>query len=153
MKKRFPFVSLILMTGITALLFFFSGQDGEHSGDLSLKVAQWLYGRLPLDKWIELSAFHAFVRKLAHFTLFMIFGFGAAGLASFFYREPLCRLAIVLLLGSVLAGSDEIHQLFSAERCGCVPDVLLDTSGAAFGFLVRWFFDWLCQIIKKRMQT
>ena len=141
------------MAGIVALLFFFSGQDSEHSGGLSLKVARWLYGLFSLDRWFELTAFHAFVRKLAHFTLFMVFGFGAAGFASFYYHEPVCRLAVVLMLGSVLAGTDEIHQLFSAGRCGCVPDVLLDTSGAAFGFLVRWFFDWLCHTIKNKMQT
>ena len=153
MKKHFPFVSLLLMAGIVALLFFFSGQDSEHSGGLSLKVAQWLYKLFSLERWLALTAFHSFVRKLAHFTLFTVFGFGAAGLASYYYNEPLCRLGIVLILGSILAGSDEIHQLFSAGRCGCVPDVLLDTSGAAFGFLVRCFFDWLCHTIKNKMQS
>ena len=46
------------------------------------------------------------------------------------------RLALVF--AALYASTDEFHQTFVPSRQGSVWDVLLDTSGAAFGLLLLW---------------
>ena len=48
------------------------------------------------------------------------------------------KAALVLALVALYAASDEFHQAFVPSREASVWDVLLDTSGAAFGLLCLW---------------
>ncbi len=84
---------------------------------------------------------HYTIRKSAHFA-----EYGMLGLLvwRWLYYEPLaaaCRsriYATALLICALYAASDEFHQLFVPGRQAAVHDVLLDTSGAAFGLLLLW---------------
>jgi len=72
------------------------------------------------------------LRKLAHLTEYAILG---ALLA-----RALTRPALAVLLGSLYAVTDEIHQHFVPGRHAAWYDVLLDTAGVAVGVLAwrRW---------------
>lgn len=136
MKRRFPAFSLFMMALAVCSMGFFSGQSGASSGHLSELVARFFYTHLPLEPLVAFPAFHHFIRKLAHFTLFAVFGFGAEGLGFYLFRRHGWVFAI--LFGAFFAGCDELRQfLFAIERHGCLTDVLIDTSGAAFGALVH----------------
>jgi VanZ family protein len=68
------------------------------------------------------------LRKVGHFLEYAVLGallFRAVG------REP-----VALLLGSLYAATDEIHQAFVPGRLGSPLDWLIDTAGAAAGVLV-----------------
>ncbi len=76
---------------------------------------------------------HYGVRKTAHFVEYTVLGFlmwralraeGAGPPRQFFLALALCAL---------YAASDEFHQSFVKGREASVRDVLIDSSGAAFG--------------------
>lgn len=76
------------------------------------------------------------VRKMAHFTIYMILGILVTLLVReyniSFYKCILISL-LVCLLYSI---SDEIHQTFVTGRSGEVRDVLIDTCGSFIGIFV-----------------
>ena len=74
-NKRFIFITITLIW--TAVIFSFSLQSGEVSGDLSGSVLEALLGFfMPgvLESPEKLELFHLILRKCAHFTEFMILG-------------------------------------------------------------------------------
>lgn len=134
-NKRVIF--LILTFIWSAVIFSFSLQPGEVSGDLSGSVLEKLLGFfMPgvLENPEQLELFHIILRKCAHFTEFMILG-------------VLCSIALncmkvgykgVVGLGYCLfiASLDETLQLFVNGRAGRVQDVLIDSAGALTGILI-----------------
>ena len=125
---------------IVALYVFFiwsnSLQNGEVSGSLSEQVTRLIVSLLE-NVGITVKDFglaHHVVRKLAHFSEFMLLGI----LVSFANRtQPLFstdRKALVLFMLVPLL--DEGIQLFVPGRAGVMTDVLIDTSGYLTGWLV-----------------
>jgi len=91
----------------------------------------------PLVRWIspsassaEIMSVHRLVRKFGHSLVpagaFAILVIGPLR------RRPLTALAICALF----AVTDEFLQAFNPARTGSILDVLLDASGASFGYLV-----------------
>ena len=135
----------ILFTAATLLwmgmIFSMSAADGEQSGGMSAKVCQWIGKTMhaDFDQWTEVrqqefvEKLQYPIRKTAHFTEYMILGillyltlrtWGAGGRKAFL---------LVLLIGVLYAGSDELHQCFVADRSGNFLDVLLDSTGVLTG--------------------
>ena len=69
-----------------------------------------------------------FLRKIAHTAEYALLG-------ALLYRATR-RPAAALLLASVYAVTDEIHQTFVAGRHGSPVDWLIDTAGAAIGVAI-----------------
>jgi len=91
----------------------------------------------PLVRWISPSAtsaeimrIHQQARKFGHFlipaSVFAILVIGPLR------RRPLTALALC----GLFAVTDELLQAFNPDRTGSILDVLLDTSGAVFAYLV-----------------
>lgn len=78
-----------------------------------------------------LIVYHAYIRKLAHFTEYAILAFWAARAFSNSSREILQKYWFVsaFLLVVLIASIDETNQSFLASRTGSIYDVLLDVSG------------------------
>lgn len=76
------------------------------------------------------------VRKMAHFTIYMILGI----LVTLFVREYnidfYSCLIISLLICLLYSISDEVHQLFVLGRSGELRDVFIDTSGSFIGIFI-----------------
>jgi len=133
------------MLGSAAVIVFFSGQDGGRSDAVSKSLAAWLLSLLPVDGAAEnLAFFNLVLRKLAHFGLYFLLGFGLAGVVGQRKGAPTV-LAVVVLCG-LFALSDEFHQRFSPGRTASGWDVVLDTCGAAVG----WAFLELLRRRKKK---
>ncbi len=76
------------------------------------------------------------VRKMAHFTIYMILGILVTLLVreyNFSFWKCLFISLFVCLLYSI---SDEIHQLFVVGRSGEVRDVFIDTCGSFSGIFI-----------------
>ena len=138
-NKRFIFITITLIW--TAVIFSFSLQSGEVSGDLSGSVLEALLGFfMPgvLESPEKLELFHLILRKCAHFTEFMILGV----LSSITLKHMKVGYKSIIGLGYcvLIASLDETLQLFVSGRAGRVQDVLIDSAGALAGIVVVFIF-------------
>ena len=138
-NKRFIFITITLIW--TAVIFSFSLQSGEVSGDLSGSVLEALLGFfMPgvLESPEKLELFHLILRKCAHFTEFMILGV----LSSIALKHMKVGYKSIIGLGYcvLIASLDETLQLFISGRAGRVQDVLIDSAGALAGIVIVFIF-------------
>ena len=137
--RKIRFLLWAVLLGMLLLIFGFSSQTGDESGDMSGKVTEILlrvirpdFEELPQKEQAEmLKQTNHYVRKCAHFAEYAL-------LALVFYlllrTYPLKLRALLSWLGaSAYAVTDEIHQLYVGERMGSAKDVLIDSFGAAAG--------------------
>ena len=146
--KPLSFLPAILMM---LVIYSFSAQTGEVSGELSYKISYQIVETknevLGTNKsYEELDAeadsIHYYVRKAAHMTEY----FALAVAVSFpLYVYGVRGLWLVLLAGAIcvgFAGLDEYHQSFVANRGPSVKDVCIDSIGAGVGILLVQAFCW-----------
>lgn len=135
-KKMISWIILILWMGI---IFFMSHQPGEVSSsqsDLVLKIFQFIGVELN-DYFGELATF--IIRKAAHFSEYMIL-FLLAYNVSRYYKNKNIKLYLIIFV-FLYACSDEFHQYFVPGRSMAFKDVLIDTSGGIFGYIIVSFLE------------
>lgn len=137
----------LLLTFIPAILWVmiitgFSGESGEKSSSLSLRVTKEIVSIIDYNNNMSDEEFnnlvdklHTPVRKLAHFTEYAILFvlIYVPMILNFKNKDQKIfnKLWIVSFVLCVLcAASDEIHQLFVQDREGKFIDVCIDSSGA-----------------------
>lgn len=142
--KRLSTLFLILTILTAAMIFFFSAQNGEESSALSsgltMTIARIIrpgFDQLPLAEREALFAtLGRIVRKLAHFSEFALLGFNLAWYLVLRKGRrasvPGC-CGLAWLLATLYAGTDELHQMFVADRGPALLDVGIDSAGALFG--------------------
>ena len=127
---------------LLVLIFAFSAQTGDASGDTSGRISRFIVRLLYADyeemHWQEqqalLKTWNLVIRKGAHFTEYAVLSFAVCLLL---YTYPLKKRALLSWLGAtVYAATDEAHQLAVAARAGSAWDVLLDSAGALFGMAI-----------------
>jgi VanZ family protein len=112
----------------------------QHSSRIIEPLMRWLFPHLS-DKAVH--ALVLSVRKCAHLAEYAVL---ALLLWRALRRESATsnhlwswsKAGLILALVVLYAASDEIHQAFVPSRQASVWDVLLDTTGAAFGLLCLW---------------
>lgn len=141
------------------LIFGFSGESGEESGETSLKVTQAVaqtvvkdFEKRPEEEQKSIiDELHPDVRTLAHMS-----EYGALGTLSMLFLltfsiGPLLCEGISLLGVITVATCDELYQHFAdAGRAGEVKDVLFDTFGALVCCSLLLFIIFLLKTIKNR---
>lgn len=135
-KKIISWIILILWMGI---IFFMSHQPGEVSSsqsDLVLKIFKFIGVELN-DYFGELATF--IIRKAAHFSEYMIL-FLLAYNVSRYYKNKNIKLYLIIFV-FLYACSDEFHQYFVPGRSMAFKDVLIDTSGGIFGYIIVSFIE------------
>ena len=140
-------LSVLCWTLITLLLYMIygmSGQVGEESSQLSLKVTRYLapiansgFGDLSrAGQNAVIEYLHPIVRKLAHFSEYAVLG-ALLMCAALCHIWSLWARVTVAVLCSGLAGlMDEFHQLFISGRAGSLRDAAIDFCGAVLGIMV-----------------
>ena len=148
MKHRVFWTRFFLAASIltAALIFFFSAQQGPDSSAMSdgitLALAKLLRPGLmelpPAEQLSYLEKLGFIVRKCAHFSEFALLAFNlACWLRLKFLEKPRAFAPPrAWLIATLYAGSDELHQMFVAERAPAVVDVCIDSAGALTGVLV-----------------
>ncbi|NJP38625.1 VanZ family protein [Alkalicoccus luteus] len=124
--------SWALVLAWMGLIFYFSHQPGDRSGEMSSGVLQALTALLPFE---PSETFHFLLRKSAHFTVYAVLGILLLR-ALKLHASGKKAVAWALLISCLYAVSDEYHQTFIPGRSGEVGDVLIDTVGAGSGILV-----------------
>lgn|GEM_PF-351537 len=129
----------ICLLATAVVIFLFSAQDGQESSETSGMVVekvvmithpdfQTLAPPAQASIW-ERTSF--VVRKCAHFLEYAALGFFLRLLAASYGLRFAAMWA--WLSGTLYAGTDELHQLFSDARSGMWQDVALDSAGVLFG--------------------
>ena len=138
--KPLSFLPALLMMYI---IFSFSAQPGEVSGNLSYQISyeivetksELLSENLSSEEIAyKADGIHYYVRKAAHMTeYFPLYVYGVRGIW-------LMILAGIVCVG--FAGLDEYHQSFVDARTPAVKDVGIDSMGAFIGILLVQAFCW-----------
>ncbi|MBQ5911462.1 MAG: VanZ family protein [Clostridia bacterium] len=143
---------------VMVVIFLHSAQNGEQSSKTSGSFLEIILSGLykgfssagEAEKLEIINSFQFLVRKLAHFTVYLVLGF-LCFLAMHTYEILLKLKCMAALSISLLyAISDEIHQLFVPERAGQIRDVLIDFSGALVGVAIALALVFAVRKIKNR---
>lgn len=132
MKK---IIAYLLVLIIMIIIFLFSSQNANISGNLSegfiAKIIMLFNHNISvyaLEELIENLMLP--VRKLAHFTIYFLLGLSNGNLLSLYHLSFKKLLIAGLLICSLYACTDEIHQLFVSGRAGSIIDVMIDSLGS-----------------------
>ncbi len=140
--KPLSFVPAII---VMYCILNFSGQSGADSAQLSYKVTQKLViiasdvadmNLTSEEIAVYTEKYHYHVRKLAHFTEYMIL---AISVAFPLYVYGMRGIWLMLFAGSFCVGFaclDEYRQSFSLGRSPSKKDVMIDSCGVFVGILI-----------------
>ena len=140
MKIRIIFAVAVVLNA--ALIFFLSAQNGEKSAETSGLLIERLFGDLFTKLGINLSDIAVFaaidhiIRKLAHFSEFLLEGFWLMLCLRVYTRHFVRHMSWPILGGVLTALTDETIQMFVPGRSSSVRDVWIDTAGVLAGLLV-----------------
>lgn len=154
MKSKIIIRTIFLLLTIYTLvtIFIFSSQDGTKSESVSTMVMRKIVDINPKtrklsesEKNIIVKKSQPFIRKTAHFTIYMLFGIMVMGFCSTYEAKWNKKLAITILCGLIYAISDEIHQAITGGgRTPRVFDVCIDTMGTLVGsFIMLWIMHFI----------
>lgn len=142
--KRILFIIMLLAT--LYIIFGFSSQDGEQSGNLSLKVTNFVVEMFSKVKNMDVTLkmhyierLHPIIRKLAHFSIYCLVGFSVMGFWCTFDIKNKYKLLWSILIGVLYAASDEFHQSFVPGRGPSIRDVCIDSAGVLTGIFIMIF--------------
>lgn len=121
-------VSLVLLFIWLGVIFSFSAQSGLESSELSNDFLVIVQRFLPFSSYL--------VRKLAHFTEFLILGLLVVNVGNSFGYHGKKVLMFCFLFCFLYACSDELHQMFIDGRVPAVFDVLVDSLGSLGGIII-----------------
>jgi len=142
--KRIFFITMLLI--IFYIIFGFSSQNAEISGNISLKVTKFIVDRFATIKnmdnilrWQYINKLHPVIRKLAHFSIYSAVGFCTMGFWCTFNIKNKFKFLWSTLIGIIYACSDEFHQSFVIGRGPSIKDVGIDSVGIITGIFIMIF--------------
>ena len=148
-KKNLIFKRILFLVMLAAtfyVIFNFSAQDGGKSGNLSLKVTNFIVDMLSKVKNMDLALrmhyierLHPIIRKLAHFSIYCLVGFSVMGFWCTFDIKNKYKLLWSILIGVLYAAGDEFHQSFVPGRGPSIRDVCIDSAGVLTGIFIMIF--------------
>ncbi len=121
-KISFIILGIILM----GIIFLFSSYDAQSSSVQSQIIVD------SINKYVPVNSFY--IRKLAHFSLFFILEMILyTGLKICMVKNP--SLYSILIV-TIYAISDELHQYFVPGRSCELRDMMIDTSGGLCALII-----------------
>lgn len=154
MKKtiilRVVFLTLLIATLI--IIFGFSAQDGDASGNISRKIAEAvinIFNKNSDNIANAIKQAEGIIRKLAHFSIYASVGIWTMSLMSTFKTKESLMITISTIAGFIYACTDEFHQYFVNGRMASFMDVIIDTLGATFGVILVMLIIKIYKILQK----
>ena len=148
MKRFFRWLPAVICM---AVIFSFSAQNGETSGQVSSGIVDIIIDLIP-PEIIEPDGsteefIHFLVRKTAHFSIYALLGSSYLFALWQYGIKPRFKAGLAVFLSFIYACTDEAHQAFVADRGPAFTDVLIDTSGACLAVGLVFL---IVYIVKKR---
>ena len=148
MKQTKRFLCWGAVAAWMVVIFLFSAQVGERSGDTSGQIVRWVIGvfykgfaDLPEMKQVEfLEVVHLLIRKGAHFTEYAVLAMLVANALRIECLKKWQMWILPIAVSALYALTDEIHQYFVPGRACRFLDVCIDTAGAAVGTALVMLF-------------
>ncbi len=131
-KKIFYLLCTIL---IVIFIFYNSIQNGDESSKASMSVLTFInniFTKINLDFQMEGN----FVRKLAHFIEFFIFGNFLMLTFISFTNKTFSIIGFAMFFVTFVPVIDEYIQIFSVGRTSSVKDILLDFFSGLAGIIL-----------------
>ncbi len=162
MKKQIFRVLLLILVILTAVMIFsFSEDNGKESADLSGEITDKVLSIVdpqassapPEEYAVRRTNLEHYIRKLAHFSEYLLLGFFWALLLGTFSGKHVLKLILTFAFPVLYAVIDEIHQYFVPGRAAAVKDVLIDSMGAFCGIGVAWLALYLASLVSKRTKA
>lgn len=138
MKKQ---LSIILVLIWMIIIFIMSSFDATESANQSNFIVNIITNIFKIEN-IEVLSF--IIRKLAHFTEYLILGFLTINMLD--KNDISKKYLLSILICIIYAISDEIHQLFVPGRACQIKDILIDSIGSITGI-------YLYKLISKRKKS
>ena len=113
------------------LIFIMSSFDATESANQSSFIVNIINDIFKIEN-VQLLSF--IIRKLAHFTEYLILGFLTINMLN--KNDIAKKYIIAIIICIIYASSDEIHQIFVAGRCFAIRDILIDSMGAISGIYI-----------------
>lgn len=110
------------------LIFLMSSFDATESTNQSNFIVNIITDIFKIEN-IELLSF--IIRKLAHFTEYLILGFLTINMLN--KNDISKKYLLSILICIIYATSDEIHQIFVPGRACQIRDILIDSIGSITG--------------------
>ena len=123
------------------LIFLMSSFDATESANQSNFIVNIITNIFKIEN-IEVLSF--IIRKLAHFTEYLILGFLTINMLN--KNDISKKYLISILICLIYATSDEIHQIFAPGRACQIKDILIDSIGSITGI-------YLYKLISKRKKS
>ncbi len=166
--KRKIYGILIIIWMVT--IFLFSSQNGDESNGTSdvitnrivnstiakeektntLNSENKIDDELKNNKNDEKDEISRIVRKLAHFTIYLIGGILIFNFLLTFSENKSKCIIISIFLAMLYAITDEFHQLFVFERSAEIKDVFIDTFGATIGVIINVLLFKIKKVLDKK---
>lgn len=128
-------LNIILVIIWMLLIFIMSSYNATESSEQSGVIVKFIANILNIN---NLELLSLIIRKLAHYTEYLILGLLVINLLKDYHHKYLVISIIICIL---YATSDEIHQLFVPGRSCQFLDILIDTLGSITGtYLYKLLF-------------
>ncbi len=149
MKTRLVFAYIFLISWMI-IIFLFSSQSGNLSGDTSNKIVRNIvvfiskvenknYSEEKIEELVE--KYNVPIRKLGHFTEYLILGILVMNLLINYNINLKWFIISSILICVFYAFTDEFHQLFINDRSGNLIDVSIDSFGSIFGIMLYYILN------------
>ena len=152
--KKIIHISFIILWMI--IIFLFSATDGKKSEEQSDKIIVTTAEIVKKEKLtVEekeriINKYIVLVRKSAHFFLYFILGILVYLYIHNIYDTSLKTFIITIIVCTLYAISDEIHQMFTLERAAEVRDVFIDMGGSLLAEILLTIIFVIKDKIKKK---
>lgn len=158
-NKRSSVIFIILLA-IMVSIFTFSSHTGTESSELSSKVTRLISriifrgfkGMTPSQQEFIIAGLHPFVRKLAHFSIYMLLGMFTYAFVTLSEIQLHPRTAVSWVFCIIYAAADEFHQSFTPGRSMQLRDVVIDSAGAFFGIIAAIVIIAVLEYIKNALK-
>lgn len=140
MKKK---INIILVIIWMIVIFMMSSFDANTSSNQSNFIVDIIVNIFNIRN-IDILSF--IVRKLAHFTEYLILGILVYNLIHSYNKKVIVGIVICILY----AVSDEIHQLFVPGRSCQLLDIFIDSMGSIMGISLLIFINYIREKIKNK---
>lgn len=149
-------ISFVLLIIWMIVVFLFSGESGQNSGNTSrnvtIKIVNIItkYQEFSEDEKLELvEKIHPVIRKLAHYTLYTIGGVLIINYIDKLKIKKNKETIYSIIFGIVYATSDEIHQYLVPNRSMQIKDICIDTLGVITGIIIFMSIKNICSTIRR----